>query len=328
VRVSQISGTRPGALYPGVHAVVPLMEYAVYYDIREQMLETSAGDDPKATAPVLRVQTREGLPVGLALAVRFRLDPRRLDHLHANAVRPVEKELVPPVVASAFRQVAPGFTAREVFSTKREEIRRRAAEVIAAGLARDGILVQEVMLRDLVLPPDFAKGLEGILLKEQENERLTYELEIKQKMVRASELEAEAAKVRRVKGAEAEAQVKVLEAKGEADAMQHTLPLKQKQIEQTRLEAEAKAVAKLSDSKAELERRKLLADADAHRIRVTAAADSERMKLEAAALQQSPLLIQKILAEKLSDKVQVMMVPTDGRFLLNDLLRPAISGKQ
>ncbi|HUJ96162.1 MAG TPA: hypothetical protein VLW84_12900, partial [Terriglobales bacterium] len=199
-------------------------------------------------------------------------------------------------------------------------------------LAADGILVEEVMLRDIELPAEYAKGLESLLLKEQENDRLGVQTEIQQKQVRISELEAEAAKAQQIKEAEGAAQVKVLEAKGEADAMQYTLPLKQKQIEQSRLEAEAHkesavknaeaaAEAKVIDSKAELERRKLLADAEANRIRVTAGADAERMQSEATVLTKNPLLINKIIAERPSDKIQVMMVPSDGKFFFaNDVL--------
>jgi len=117
--------------------------------------------------------------------------------------------------------------------------------------------------------------------------------------------------------------------------MQYTLPLKQKQIEQSKLEAQARkeatlqnaeaaAQAKVIDSKAELERQKNLSDAEANRIRVTAAADSERMKYEAAVLKSNPMLIQKIIAERLSDKLQIMMVPIDGKnFFANDVLRSA-----
>ena len=51
-------------------------------------------------------------------------------------------------------------------------------------------------------------------------------------------------------------------------------------------------------------------------------ADAERMKLEATVLKENPLLIQKIIAEKLSDKVQIMMVPNDGKFFFaNDVLK-------
>ncbi len=86
--------------------------------------------------------------------------------------------------------------------------------------------------------------------------------------------------------------------------------------------AEAMAEAKVIDSKAEMERRKLLAEAEADRIRVTAAADAERMRSEGAMLKQNPLLINKIVAERLSDKLQIMMVPADGKFFFaNDVLR-------
>jgi regulator of protease activity HflC (stomatin/prohibitin superfamily) len=227
---------------------------------------------------------------------------------------------------------------REIFATKREELRTKAAELITARLASDGIIVREVLLRDLQLPAEYAKGLEGFLLKEQENERLGTETEIKGKQVRIAELEAEAQKARDVKQAEAQAQVRVLQAKSEADAMQYTLPLKQKQIEQSKLEAQARkestlqnaeaaAQAKVIDSKAELERQKNLSDAEANRIRVTAAADSERMKYEASVLKSNPMLIQKIIAERLSDKLQIMMVPMDGKnFFANDVMRSAFSG--
>ncbi len=338
VRVSQISGVRPGALYPGVHFVLPLVERVAVYDLREHVFTTVAGDDPKKKAEVLKVQAREGLSIGLAIAVRYRLDPKRLDYIHANLPQPVDDEIVAPVVATVFRQLAPNYIVREVFATRREELRQRAAEAISARLGADGILVKEVMLRDVQLPAEYARGLEGLLLKEQENERLVTETEIKQKQVRIAELEAEAQKTREIKRAEGAAQVRVLQAKSKADAMQYTLPLKQKQIEQTRLEAaarkeatvqnaEATAQAKVIDSKAELERRKLLADAEANHIRVTSAADAERMKLEALVLKQNPMLIQKIIAERLSDKLQIMMVPTDGKyFFANDVMRSAFSG--
>ncbi len=44
------------------------------------------------------------------------------------------------------------------------------------------------------------------------------------------------------------------------------------------------------------------------------------MASEAAILKQNPLLINKIVAERLSDKLQVMMVPADGKFFFNDIM--------
>jgi len=352
IRVSQTAGTRPGTLYPGVHFVTPLIDSVALYDLRDQVLTTSsatgdgresAGEDEgekkdarTKKADGFSVQSKEGLGIGLAITVRYKLDPRRLDFIHANLPQPVEREIVPPVVSSVFRELAPNYTVREVFATKREEIRQQAAERIAHKLDADGITVKEVMIRDVQLPAEYAKGLEGLLLKEQENEGLGVETEMKAKHVKIAELEAEAARVQQVKQAQGAGEVRVLQAKSEADARQYTLPLKQKQIEQSRLEAEAQkeatvkgaeaqAQAKVIDSKAELERRSLLADAEADRIRKVALADAERMKSEAALLKENPLLINKIVAERMSDKLQIMMVPSDAKIFFNDVMKGGVT---
>jgi regulator of protease activity HflC (stomatin/prohibitin superfamily) len=337
VRVSQLSGTVGGTIYPGTHFVSPLVQHVELYNVRDQIYSTNAADASKKAA-ALKVYSREGLPLGLGISVRYQLDPRRLPYMESNLPRPIESELLPAVVANAFRQTISGYMVRDVFSTRREEVRRAAADTITKRLASDGIVVKEVMLRDIDLPQEYAKGLEGLLVKAQENDRLTIEVEMKQKMVRTAELEAEADKVRQLKQSEARAQSTVLEAKAQADAMQYTLPLKEKQIQQSRLEAEARkeatvkgaeaaAQAKVIDSKAELEKRNLLSEADAQRVRLLAVADAARMKSEAEVLKDNPLLIQKIIAERLSDKVQIMMVPIDGKgFFANDVLKAATSG--
>jgi regulator of protease activity HflC (stomatin/prohibitin superfamily) len=348
VRVSQISGTLPGTLYPGVHLITPLVDNVETFDLRDHLFTAGIVEEggkktvsTTASAPAqnasLSVQSREGLNIGLGITVRYRLDPNKLASVQAHLPQPADKELVPPVVASAWRDLAPEYTVREIFSTKREEVRGRAANVITKRLAADGIVVEEVMLSDIQLPPEYAQGLEGLLLKEQQDDQMSVDTDIQQKQVKIAELQAEAEAAQKVKEAEGDAQSKVVEAKGEADAMQYTLPLKEKQIEQSKLEAEARkeatienaeadAQAKVIDSKAELERRNLLADAEANRIKVVASADAQRMTSEADLLNKSPLLINKIVAERLSDKIQVVMVPSDGKFFFaNDVFKGVAS---
>ena len=342
VCISDTRGTLPGTLYSGVHFIAPLGEHVQTFDLRDKVFTTAMPGEEKRTTSAkergaqqeeMSVQSKEGLSIGLAIAVRYRLDARRLDYVQSHLPQPIDQELVAPVVDSAWRELTPNYTVREIFSSKREEVRKLAAEEITRRLAADGVLVNEVMLRDIQLPPEYAKGLEDLLEKEQKDDQMTVETEMQQKQVTIAGLEAEADKVQKVKQAEADAQSKVVEAKGEADAMQFTLPLKEKQIEQTRLEAEARkestiknaeaeGEAKVIDSKAELQRRNMLADAEANRIKVVAVADAERERSEAEVLRQSPLLINKIIAERLSDKIQVMMVPSDGKFFFaNDVMK-------
>jgi regulator of protease activity HflC (stomatin/prohibitin superfamily) len=366
IRVSQLSGVRPGTFYPGTHFVFPLFDRVVLFDTRDKIFQTASAVGPREKSEVLSVEAREGLEVGLAVTVRYRLDPQRLDYIQANLPQPVEGEIVAPVVTSVFREMAPNYIVRDLFAVKREEFRARAAQAITARLAGDSIVVKEVLLRKVQLPEEYAKGLEGLLLKEQEDDRTLVDASIELKRVKIAESQAEAAKVRQVKHAEADAASRVIMAKAESDSMQYTLPLKQKQIEQSRLEAEARkeatiknaeadaqakvidskaeqarrdllsesqnlqtiknaeatAQAKVIDGKAELERRTLLADAEAHNIRVTSQAEAEQLQLQAAALKTNPLLVQYTVAQRLSDRVQIMMVPSDGKFFFtNDVLK-------
>lgn len=332
VRISQLRGTLPGTLYPGMHFIAPLVDTVQLFDLRDHLFTAGLleeGGAKAAQTAALTVQSREGLNIGLGVTVRYRLDPSRLASVEAHLPQPPDKELVPPVVASAWRELTPEYTVREIFSTKREEVRAKAAAIITRKLATDGIVVEEVMLSDIQLPDEYAKGLEGLLLKEQQDDQMSVDTDIQQKQVRIAELQAEADAAQKVKEAEGEAQSKVVEAKGEADAMQYTLPLKEKQIDESKLEAEARkeatiqdaeanAQAKVIDSKAEVERRDLLAGAEANRIRVVSAANAVRMTSEAALLNKSPLLINKIVAERLSDKIRLVMVPTGGKFFFAD----------
>jgi regulator of protease activity HflC (stomatin/prohibitin superfamily) len=338
VRISQVDGVMPGTLYAGTRFVLPLLDRVQTYDVRDRVFSTSSGMVNRQEFELLTVESREGLSLGVGVTVRYRIDPTRLDYVEANLPQPIDAKIVEPVVTSVFRELAPQYEVRDVFSTKRDEFRQRAAKEITARLAGDAIVVKEVLLRKIQLPREYAEGLEGLLLKEQQDDQTDVQSDIEKKMVKIAESQAEAAKVREVKRAEADAASRVIAAKSEADSMQYTLPLKQKQIEETRLEAEARkestiqdaeaqAQAKVIDSKAEVQRDNLLAQADANRIRVTAQARAEELQLEAAALKSNPLLVQYTVAQKLSDKVQIMLVPSDGKFFFtNDVLRSAMSG--
>ena len=191
VRVSQLSGTLGGTLYPGMHLIMPLIQRVEVFNVRDQMFTTSPTETPKQTEPVLKVYSKEGLPLGLGVSVRYQLDPQRLPYLQSTLPQPVETEIMPAVVANAFRQTVATYMVRDVFSARREEVRRLAADSITKKLAPDGIVVKEVMLRDIELPSEYAKGLESLLLKEQENDRMGVETEIHQKQVKVAEADAE-----------------------------------------------------------------------------------------------------------------------------------------
>ena len=115
VRISQMRGTLPGTLYPGMHIVTPLVDSVQLFDLRDHVftagiVEQGPKKEPVATG--LNVQSLEGLNIGLGVTVRYRLDPNKLASVQAHLPQPPDKELVPPVVASAWRELTPQYTVK------------------------------------------------------------------------------------------------------------------------------------------------------------------------------------------------------------------------
>ena len=125
----------------------------------------------------------------------------------------------------------------------------------------------------------------------------------------------------------------VIAARAQEETMKHILPFKQKQIEQRQLEAEAEKVARIRsaegaaearriEARGEADSRQKLAEAEAYRLDLVGKANAGQMEREGVLLAHYPLLIQKTLADKLSDKVQVIIAPTPaaGQFIGSSLL--------
>src|SRR5262249_56553948 len=113
---------------------------------------------------VLKVYSKEGLPLGLGISVRYQLDPQRLPYVQNILPRPVETEIMPPVVANAFRQTISGYLVRDVFSARREEVRRGGAAAVTTRRAAPRVLLQEGEVRRVAPPPRAAQGPEAPLL--------------------------------------------------------------------------------------------------------------------------------------------------------------------
>src|SRR6185369_5869435 len=182
------------------------------------------------------------------------------------------------------------------------------------------------------LPAQYRAGLESLLSEELATEKMRFTLQLKEKQVKQTALEGDAAKIQREKAAEAAASEEIIAAKAREEAMKHVLPLKEKEIEQRRLEAEARKVQRMKDAEGNAEARKIetqaeadarrkLSEAEAYRIEVTGRANAAQLERDSVLIAKNPLLIQKTLADKLSDKIQVIVAPPQsGGFVAGALL--------
>ena len=329
VRSNLVTGTvsefREGSVLalPGLHTVRCFAMRDQVYRPRESA--SASGGSP--------FQSVEGLSLGVDLAVRYAIDPKRIRAMSKDLPDDIPAEVVQPAVQGVIYKLLARYTVREIFSSKRAEIQQAIEAELRPKLAAAGLLLRGVEMGKVDLPEDYRNGMDRLLAEELETEKMRFTLELKDKRVKETELEGEANKVRRQKAAEAAAQEQVIAARAQEEAMKHVLPFKQKQIEQRRLEAEAEKVARIRSAEGAAEARRIeaggeadsrqkLADAEVYRLEHIGQFTSGQLEREGVLITRYPLLIEKTLADKLSDKIQVIIAPPprDGGFIGATLL--------
>jgi regulator of protease activity HflC (stomatin/prohibitin superfamily) len=265
--------------------------------------------------------------------VRWAIDRARVAQTSRGFPDDLDADLVAPAVQGVVYPLLARHTVREIFSSQRAAIQQEITAQLAPKLAALGLVLRSVEMGQVDLPADYRAEMDKLLAEELETEKIRYTLELKEAQVKETQLAGEAEKVQRQKAAEAAGEEQVIAARAQEETMKHILPFKQKQIEQRQLEAEAEKVARIRsaegaaearriEARGEADSRQKLAEAEAYRLDLVGKSNASQMEREGALVTQYPLLIQKTLADKLSDKVQVIITPTppSGQFIGSNLL--------
>ena len=316
VRINQLTGSA-SEWNEGSVLVLPAVHRMRVLSLRDRSYRPVAMSRADGPAPL---QSLEGLSLGADLTVRYAIDPLKVAALARSLPEDVGGEVVEPAAQGVIYKVFARYTVREIFSTRRAEIQQAVETELKPKLAAEGLVIRSVQVGKIDLPADYKRGMEALLAEELAGEKMKYTLELKDKQVRETELVAQAEKVRRETLAEAAGREQVIAAKAQEEAMKHVLPFKQRQIEQRQLEAEAEKVTRIKGAEAsaqarrieaggEAEARQKLADAEVYRLDKVGKAGAEQMGREGSLISRYPLLIQKTMADKLSDKIQVIIAP-------------------
>ena len=329
VRLNRFTGTTTQSS-EGAMIVIPGLHELRRYPLQDQMYHPERSSKANGEAPF---QSAEGLSLGVDLTIRYALDPTKLVAISKSLPVDINTDVVEPLVQGVVYKVFTRYTVREIFSTKRQELQDVIETELKPLLAADGLVLRRVMMGNVDLPPDYRAGMDKLLAEELETEKMQYTLQLKEKQVKEAELLADADKIKREKAAEAAGNEQIIAAKAQEEAMKHVLPFKQKQIEQRKLEAEADkgsrikiaegtAEARRIEAAGEADSRHKLADAEAYRMELVGKVASTQLERDGELITKHPLLIQKTLADKLSDKISVIIAPppADGGFIGATLL--------
>jgi regulator of protease activity HflC (stomatin/prohibitin superfamily) len=185
----------------GITFVLPLINHREMYDLRRQeyTMTEAKGEGKRANVDdALWSPTSEGLQVGLDLTAWYRVDPESVITLHRRIGPDYEEKVVRPAVRSEVRHVVSNFKVLDVYSGKRMEIQQLINDRLTDKAARDGYLIDEIILRDVKFTQDFGKSIEAKQVAQQDAKKMEFVLEKESK----------------------EAERKVIEAQGKANAIE------------------------------------------------------------------------------------------------------------
>jgi regulator of protease activity HflC (stomatin/prohibitin superfamily) len=187
-------GTLFGEVYPearpeGLHFVNPLSQWREF-DCRQ-----------KKNAQQAMVPSKDQLRTQLNVTIKYRLIKAKTPEMFANtgdAKALVEVHLVPET-RSLLREIGKSVVTAEEFYS--QEVQQRLQEELQVGLVKalapKGILVQDVLVSDIVLPKEIEQGVKNKKVRDQEAEREKAELRRfeteQQKKVKSAEAEKQAA---------------------------------------------------------------------------------------------------------------------------------------
>ncbi|MDC9721319.1 MAG: prohibitin family protein [Urechidicola sp.] len=172
------------AMGEGFHIVAPWNKVFVY-EVRQQELTER-----------MKVLSSNGLDIQLEATAWYMPDNANLGKLHQEKGANYLDRVLKPAIRSATRSVVGRYTPEQIYSSKRDAIQQEIFDETKKIVEDQYIVLNDVLVRDVTLPPTIKDAIERKLKQEQES--LEYEF----RLVTAAK---EAEKVR-------------IEAQGKADA--------------------------------------------------------------------------------------------------------------
>lgn len=172
------------ALGEGFHIIAPWNSVFIYEVRQQEILDK------------MSVLSSNGLDIKLEASVWFQPAYESLGKLHQEKGEMYKERILLPAIRSAARSVVGRYTPEQLYSSKRDAIQKEIFEETQKFVKNQYIQLNEVLVRDVTLPPNIKDAIERKLKQEQES--LEYEF----RLVTASK----------------EAEKVIIEAQGKADA--------------------------------------------------------------------------------------------------------------
>jgi prohibitin 2 len=214
---------------PGTHIILPVLEQAVLYDIAVQNYTMSGtpaegsiqGDD------AVRARTLDGQEVFLDITVLYSVsdDLEDINGLHRNWYNAASGRtnyrdgFVRPTSRSIIRDVTSRYTARGIYGEQRTELADEAEELINNRFTEEGLVMEDLLLRNVTFSSQFTAAIEQAQVAEQDALRAEIRVREVEQEAQQNIARAEGERDAAIERARGEAQSIVIRAEAEAEAL-------------------------------------------------------------------------------------------------------------
>jgi regulator of protease activity HflC (stomatin/prohibitin superfamily) len=165
-------------LESGLHIINPLVDVTTF-DIQTQNYTMSAvhsegqvqGDD------AIRVLSSDGLEVTIDLSVLYKVNSAKAPFIMQNIGMDYVDKIVRTVARTAIRDNAVNYAAVDLYSVKRQEFQNKINSTISLSFEKRGLDLQQILIRNISLPPSVKASIESKINAEQEAQKMTFVLQ-------------------------------------------------------------------------------------------------------------------------------------------------------
>ncbi|OQP50368.1 band 7 protein [Niastella yeongjuensis] len=179
-------------LHSGLHFINPLLDVEKM-DTKTQNYTMSGVHDEGAKTgdDAIRVLTSDGLEVVIDLTVLYKVLPSDAPSIVRETGLDYTNKIVRPVTRTKIRDNAVYYDAVALYSTKRDEFQNRIFKTIEGDFKRRGLLLEQILIRNITLPIMVKTAIEQKITAEQDAQKMQFVLQKERQEAERKRVEAQ-----------------------------------------------------------------------------------------------------------------------------------------
>ncbi|MBC8155954.1 MAG: prohibitin family protein [Bacteroidetes bacterium] len=176
----------------GLNFVNPLATVAEF-DTKTQNYTMSAVTDEgeRKGDDAIRVLTADGLEVIIDLTVLYRVTPADAPQIFRTIGEDYTDKIVRPITRTRIRDNAVYYDAVALYSTRRDEFQTRIYRTIEADFKKRGLMLEQLLIRNIDLPASVKKTIESKINAEQDAQKMQFVLQKERQEAERKRVEAQ-----------------------------------------------------------------------------------------------------------------------------------------